>query len=90
MALNVMKFRRMWPLGSINRRYVHPFHPLPAISLLLLCAATYFATFLGYGSSLLAIMAFYGLISVWFHFRRYKFVRRGDQFTMPWPKPRGY
>ena len=24
------------------------------------------------------------------HFRRYHFVRRGDQFTMPWPRPQGY
>ena len=26
-----------WPLGSIKRGYVHPFHPLPAVVLLLLC-----------------------------------------------------
>jgi len=35
-------------------------------------------------------MAFYILISVWFVTRRYKYVRRGDQFTMPWPRPKGY
>ncbi len=90
MSLNVMKFRKSWPLGRIDRGYVHPFHPLPALSLLLLCGMTYFATFLGYGSSLLAIMAFYIVVSVWFHFHRYKYVWRADQFTMPWPKPQGY
>jgi ethanolamine permease len=90
MSLNMMKFRKKWPLGSIKRGYIHPFHPLPAISLLVLCAATYFATFLGYGSSLLAIMVFYIVASIWFHFHRYKYVRRADQFTMPWPKPQGY
>lgn len=90
MSLNMMKFRKSWPLGSINRGYVHPFHPLPALSLLILCAATYFATFLGYGTSLLAIMGFYIIASLWFHFHRYKYVRRADQFTMPWPKPQGY
>ena len=90
MSLNMMKFRKSWPLGSINRGYVHPFHPLPALSLLVLCAATYFATFLGYGTSLLAIMGFYIIASLWFHFHRYKYVRRADQFTMPWPKPLGY
>ncbi|MCK5621072.1 MAG: amino acid permease [Alphaproteobacteria bacterium] len=90
MSLNMMKFRKSWPLGSINRGYVHPFHPLPALSLLALCAATYFATFLGYGTSLLAIMGFYIIASLWFHFHRYKYVRRADQFTMPWPKPLGY
>ncbi len=90
MSLNMMKFRKSWPLGSINRGYVHPFHPLPALSLLVLCAATYFATFLGYGTSLLAIMGFYIIASLWFHFHRYQYVRRADQFTMPWPKPQGY
>lgn len=90
MSLNMIKFRKSWPLGSINRGYVHPFHPLPALSLLVLCAATYFATFLGYGTSLLAIMGFYIIASFWFHFHRYKYVRRADQFTMPWPKPQGY
>lgn len=90
MSLNMLKFRRQWPLGSIKRGYVHPFHPLPAIVLLVLCIATYFATFLGYGATLVAVMAFYILASAWFVFHRYKFVRRGDQFTMPWPRPKGY
>lgn len=90
MAINVVKFRRQWPLGSINRGYVHPFHPIPAIMLAVLCVATYFATFLGYGGSLLSIMAFYIVASIWFASHRYKYVRRGDQFTMSWPRPRGY
>ena len=90
MAINIVKFRRQWPLGSINRGYVHPFHPIPAIVLAVLCVATYFATFLGYGASLLSIMAFYIVASIWFASHRYKYVRRGDQFTMSWPRPRGY
>lgn len=90
MSINIMKFRKMWPLGSIHRGYIHPFHPIPAFTLLTLCSATYFATFLGYGSSLLSIMAFYIVASIWFSKRRYQFVRRADQFTMPWPRPKGY
>ena len=90
MPVIIIKFRKQWPLGSIDRGYVHPFHPLPAITLIGLCVLTFFATFLGYGVSLLSIMAFYILISLWFHFHRYKYVRRADQFTMSWPKPRGY
>lgn len=90
MSINVVKFRRMWPLNSIKRGYVHPFHPIPAITLFILCSAVYFATFLGYGASLLSIMAFYIVASLWFTFRRYRFVKRGDQFTMPWPRPKGY
>jgi ethanolamine permease len=90
MSINIMMFRKKWPLGSIRRGYTHPFHPLPAIVLFCLCVVTFFAIFLGFGSQLSAMVIFYFLISVWFHFYRYKFVRRGDQFTMPWPKPQGY
>ena len=42
MSINIVKFRRKWPLGSINRGYIHPFHPIPALVLLTLCIATYF------------------------------------------------
>jgi ethanolamine permease len=90
MSINIMRFRRLWPIGSIQRGYVHPYHPLPAIALLALCIATYFATFLGYGTALLSVMAFYILASIWFVVHRYKFVKRGDQFTMTWPRPQGY
>ena len=37
-----------------------------------------------------ATIGFYIVASLWFHFRRYRYVRRGDQFTMPWPRPQGY
>ena len=90
MPINMILFRRKWPLNSIRRGYVHPFHPIPALVLLALCIATYFAVFLGYGNQLLAMMAFYIGASLWFAFHRYKYVRRGDQFTMSWPKPQGY
>jgi ethanolamine permease len=90
MSFNMLRFRKLWPLGSIKRGYVHPFHPLTALILLVLCAAVYFATYLGYSDMLLSIMAFYILASLWFAFHRYKYVKRGDQFTMPWPRPKGY
>lgn len=90
MPINVIMFRRKWPLDTIKRGYVHPFHPIPALVLLCLCAVTYFAVFLGYGTQLIAMVGFYIVVSLWFHFWRYRFVKRGDQFTMPWPRPRGY
>ena len=90
MAINVIMFRKKWPLGTIKRGYVFPFHPWPAVILLVLCAATYFAVFLGYGTQLIAMMVFYIVASLWFALHRYKYVRRGQQFTMPWPKPVGY
>ena len=90
MPLNMFKFRNKWPIGSIRRGYVHPFHPVPAVVLLLLCITTFFAVYLGYGRQLLAMTLFYIIASVWFAFYRYRFVRRGDQFSMPWPRPLGY
>ncbi|EPX83765.1 amino acid/polyamine/organocation transporter, APC superfamily [Rubellimicrobium thermophilum DSM 16684] len=90
MPLNIILFRRKWPLETIKRGYEHPFHPIPAITLLTLCGITFFAVFLGYGTQLVAMIGFYIVVSLWFHFWRYRFVNRGAQFTMPWPKPRGY
>jgi ethanolamine permease len=90
MALNIIMFRNKWPLGTIRRGYTHPFHPLPAIVLFILCVVTFFAIFLGYGAQLTAMVVFYIIMSLWFHFYRYQYVKRGAQFTMPWPKPKGY
>lgn len=90
MPINMILFRRKWPLDTIKRGYIHPFHPIPSLVLLALCATTYFAVFLGYGTQLVAMVAFYILASLWFHFWRYRFVNRGAQFTMPWPRPQGY
>ena len=41
MSINIVMFRNKWPLGSIRRGYTHPFHPLPAIVLFVLCVVTY-------------------------------------------------
>ena len=90
MSINMIRFRKLWPLGSISRGYVHPFHPITAIVLLVLCVAVYFATYLGYTKMLLSIMLFYILASLWFAYHRYQYVKRGDQFTMAWPRPKGY
>lgn len=90
MPFNVIMFRKKWPLDTIKRGYVHPFHPIPALVLLALCSVTYFAVFLGYGTQLVAMVSFYIVVSLWFHFWRYRFVNRGAQFTMPWPRPKGY
>src|SRR4051794_37272880 len=45
MSINIMMFRRRWPVGSIRRGYTHPFHPVPAWLLLILCVITLFAIF---------------------------------------------
>ena len=66
------------------------FTRLPGVALALLSALVFFATFLGYGTVLLSILAFYFLASIWFVVRRYKYVKRGAQFTAPLPRPKGY
>lgn len=90
MVVNIMRFRSLWPLGTIPRGYELPAHPLPAIALAILSVLVFFATFLGYGTTLLSILAFYFLASVWFVVRRYKYVDRDAEFTAPLPRPRGY
>lgn len=90
MGTNFIRFRKLWPIGSIKRGYVLPLHPAPAVALLALSGLVFFATFLGYGTALLSILAFYLLASVWFVRRRYRYVRRGAQFTADLPRPRGY
>ncbi|MGH3328815.1 MAG: APC family permease [Streptomycetales bacterium] len=90
MGPGFIRFRRLWPMGSITRGYVLPFHPLPALTLAALSVLVFFATFLGYGTALLSILAFYFLASIWFVLRRYAYVRKGAQFTAPLPRPRGY
>ena len=35
MSINIVMFRKKWPLGTIRRGYTHPFHPIPAIVLFL-------------------------------------------------------
>jgi ethanolamine permease len=86
----MLRFRSLWPLGTIKRAYVLPVHPLPALALAVLAAIVFFATFLGYGSTLMSILVFYLLASVWFVVRRYKYVDRDAEFTAPLPRPRGY
>lgn len=90
MVVNIVRFRSLWPLGTIPRGYELPVHPLPAIALALIAAVVFFATFLGYGTTLLSILVFYLLASVWFVVRRYKYVDKDAEFTAPLPKPRGY
>ena len=90
MPINMILFRKKWPMDTIKRGYEHPFHPLPSVVLLCLCAVTFFAVFLGYGTQLVAMIVFYIVASLWFHFRRYRYVSRAAQFTMPWPRPKGY
>ncbi|MFA5863324.1 MAG: amino acid permease [Phycisphaerae bacterium] len=92
-AYMMFKFRRMYPMGSIRRGYVAPWHPFPAILLLTLAMVTLGGMYFGYAVNLLSGFVFYFLASLWFTLHRYKFV---DYKTLlkagadHWPRPEGY
>ncbi len=92
-AYMMIKFRKMYPIGSIERGYVAPWHPIPALLVFLLTCATLLGMYFGYCVNILAGFAFYLLASIWFVFHRSKVLDiksfiRGD--TSKWPRPRGY
>ena len=92
-AFMMFKFRRMYPLGTIDRGYIAPWHPFPAIIVIGLAGATLFGMYFGYWINLLAGFAFYLLASLWFVFHRSKsldmtsFISQGADH---WPRPKGY
>lgn len=89
----MFKFRAMYPLGSMKRGYIAPWHPFPAILLITLALATLAGMYFGYWINLLAGLVFYLIASFWFTLHRYKYV---DYKTLikagavHWPRPRGY
>ncbi len=92
-AYMMIKFRKMYPLGSIERGYIAPWHPIPAVLVLLLTVATLIGMYFGYWSNLLAGFLFYLLASIWFVFHRSKVLDvksfiKAD--AIKWPRPRGY
>ena len=90
MPLNMIRFRRLYPMDSIRRGYVSPFHPLPSYVLFAFVSLTFLAMYFGYWRNLVAALVFYGLCSVWFVLHRFKYVDRAKLYTMPWPRPKGY
>ncbi|WP_407313547.1 APC family permease [Desulfosporosinus sp. SB140] len=93
MGYMMYKFRKMYPMGSIERGYVAPWHPLPAIILIILTLTTLTGMYFGYCVNLLAGLLFYFLASLWFTLHRYKFVDTHAFLkagASRWPRPRGY
>lgn len=93
MGYMMFKFRKMYPMGTMQRGYVAPWHPLPAIVLLLLTLTTLAGMYFGYWVNLLAGLLFYFLASLWFTLHRYKFVDTKAFLKAGvdrWPRPKGY
>jgi ethanolamine permease len=92
-AVMMFRFRRMYPLGSIERGYLSPWHPWTATLLLALTLATLAGMYFGYWLNMLAGFAFYILASLWFALHRYRFVDRDRliaEGAAKWPRPVGY
>lgn len=92
-AYMMIKFRKMYPIGSIERGYVAPWHPIPAVIVLVLAFATLVGMYFGYFINILSGFAFYFIASLWFAVHRYKFLNIKlflSKGIAHWPRPRGY
>lgn len=75
-CLMMFRFRKMYPMGTIERSFAAPLHPLPAITVGLLALVAMFGMHLNYAVNMIAGALFYFLASVWFLKRRMKFIDR--------------
>lgn len=89
-AIMMFKFRRMYPHGTIERGYICPVHPIPAIILFVLTVTTLVGMYIGYWINILGGVLFYSLASVWFVYYRYKSVDLENFTKLSWPRPKGY
>ena len=92
-AIMMFKFRRMYPLGSIKRGYISPWHPAPAVIVLLLSVLTLVGMYFGYWINIVGGLAFYLIASIWFSKHRIAFVDMKKFLAAGathWPRPKGY
>lgn len=89
-AIMMFKFRRMYPQGTIERGYICPAHPIPAIILGCLTLATLVGMYFGYWINILGGLTFYFLASLWFVKYRCKSVDLENFITPRWPRPKGF
>jgi ethanolamine permease len=89
----MFKFRKMYPIGSIKRGYVAPWHPLPSIIVLVLVFVTLIGMYFGYFINIVSGLIFYLLASIWFVMHRSKFLNYKSFISIKnsnWPRPKGY
>lgn len=89
-AIMMFRFRRMWPLDSLKRGYISPWHPLPAIVLGTMVLGVFAGFYLGYGVNMLCGTLFYIAASVWFMGHRSKYVNLSTFIAKGLPRPNGY
>jgi len=91
-AIMMVKFRLMYPMGTIQREYVSPFHPIPSIILMVIAVMAIVGMYFGYWINILGGLAFYFLASLWFKKRREGYIDF-DSFignADAWPRAEGY
>ncbi|HKK95954.1 MAG TPA: amino acid permease [Anaerovoracaceae bacterium] len=91
-AIMMIKFRRMYPIGTIERAYVSPFHPLPSIVLFILAVLTLIGMYFGYWVNIVSGLTFYFLASIWFKKRRESYIKYESFIgkNTNWPRAEGY
>jgi len=80
-AIMMLRFRKMYPLNTIDRGYIAPIHPIPAVITLILASAAIVGMSFTYDVNILLGIIFYSLASVWFIIRRYKFINKDEIFN---------
>lgn len=89
----MFKFRKMYPIGSIERGYVAPWHPIPSLIVLILVFATFIGMYFGYWINIVSGLIFYFLASLWFVLHRSKYLNIESFISTGasrWPRPKGY
>lgn len=80
-AIMMLRFRKMYPLNTIDRGYIAPIHPIPAVITLILASLAIVGMSFTYDVNILLGIIFYSLASVWFIIRRYKFINKDEFFN---------
>ena len=57
-VIMMFRFRKMYPIGTIERGYVAPIHPVPALIAAVLIGMTLLGMYLGYWINILGGVAF--------------------------------
>ncbi|MDR0913880.1 MAG: amino acid permease, partial [Oscillospiraceae bacterium] len=92
-AIMILRFRKMYPLGTIKRGYTVPAYKLLAAVIIAIVAATMFGMYLGYWIDILAATLFYAICSVWFLKFRSGSIDTHKFFSAEnhdWPKPKKF
>ena len=74
----MFRFRKLYPLGSINRTFTAPLFPLLPILTVAIVIVGMFGLHLNYGINLIACTLFYFLASLWFLARRYRYIDKAS------------